>query len=145
MYFDSTKETDKKRALTYFQSLLEKEKRFEIIEKRSKRTLNQNNYLHLIISWFALEYGEQVEYIKQEYFKRLCNPELFVTHKEDNYLGKVIVLKSSADLDTKQMTEAIERFRNWSSSEAGIYLPEPNEEEFLHNIQVEMQRQKKWL
>lgn len=35
--------------------------------------------------------------------------------------------RSTADLDTKELTTAIDRFRNYSSKEAGIYLPEPSD------------------
>jgi len=145
MYFDSKKEEDRKRSLTYLQHLFDKEKRFEIVEKRNKRTLSQNNYLHLLLTWFAIETGNTVEYVKLEYFKKLCNADIFVTDKSDRFLGSVQVIVSTSGIDTKQMTVAIDRFRNWSSAEAGIYLPEANEEEFLRNIQVEMERQRQWL
>jgi hypothetical protein len=88
-----------------------------------------------------MEYGCSVEYAKDNYFKRLCNKEIFVRHSEDKYLGNIEVLRSSSDLDTLEMTMAIERFRNWASAE-GIYLPEPNEEDFLATIEMESQRVK---
>lgn len=43
------------------------------------------------------------------------------------------------------MTTAIQRFRNWSSMEAGIYLPEPSDQEFLDHIQNEIERHKEYL
>jgi len=50
-------------------------------------------------------------------------------------LGKVRELRSSAEISKAEMTEAIERFRNWSSVVASIHLPAPNEHEFLKHIE----------
>jgi hypothetical protein len=92
-----------------------------------------------------METGNRLEFVKQEYFKRHINPDLFVIEIEDKHLGKVQVLRSSRDLDTSEMTTAIERFRNWASSEAGIHLPSPDEQAFLQAIEYEMMRQKEYL
>ena len=116
----------------------------ELTEK-SRRTPAQNRYLHLILGWFALEYGETLDYVKQEYFKRLVNPDLFVTRKEDRFLGETEVLRSTRDLTKEQLTVAISRFRDWSSREAGIYLPEANEDEFLRAVEVELSRRQIYL
>lgn len=105
----------------------------------------QNAYLHLILGWFAIETGNRLEFVKQEYFKRHINPDLFVTEKDDEYLGKVQVLRSSRDLDSAEMTTAIDRFRAWSSQEAGIYLPSPDEQAFLQEVEKEMYRNKEFL
>lgn len=53
--------------------------------------------------------------------------------------------KSINDLDSAKMTTAIERFRNYSSKEFGLYLPEPNEEEFLEEIEKQIENFKQWL
>lgn len=145
MYFDLEKKADVKRLQTRVEYLISKQKKVEVTEKREKRTLSQNNYLHLILTWFCIENGSTLDFVKQEYFKKLCNPDIFIFDKEDRFLKTVQVVRSSSDIDTKQMTTAIERFRNWSASEAGIYLPDPNEEEYLRHIEQEMQRQQQWL
>lgn len=145
MYFDCEKKEDVKSLLTRVQYLIDKKKKVEINEKKEKRTLNQNNYLHLILTWFAIQYGEPVNYVKKEYFKELCNADIFIIPKEDKFKGRTKLLRSSADLNTSEMTIAIDRFRTWSSKEAGIYLPEANEEEFMKHIQSEMLRQRQWL
>lgn len=43
------------------------------------------------------------------------------------------------------MTTAIERFRNYSVAQAGIYLPAPNENQFLIHIQQEIERNKEFI
>ncbi|WP_163305017.1 hypothetical protein [Dysgonomonas sp. 521] len=125
--------------------MIDKKKKVDLTEKREKRILSQNNYLHLIISWFCIETGNNLKFVKKEYFKKLCNPDIFLYEREDDYLGSVTIIRSSAEIDTKQMTDAIDRFRNWSANEAGIYLPEANEDKFLEHIQEETKRQRQWL
>lgn len=117
----------------------------ELTERKPRRTIPQNRYLHLILGWFAIETGNTLDYVKTYYFKLYKNPDLFVVEKVDKHLGKVQVLRSSRDLTTAEMTTAIDRFRNWSSQEAGIYLPSPLEQEFLTAIEQEMHKQKEYL
>jgi len=145
MYYDLATETGKKSFLTRVEFLVDKKKKVELTEKRNNRTLSQNNYLHLLLSWFCLETGNSFNYVKQEYFKKLCNPDIFIFEKEDQYVGCVSLVRSSSEIDTKQMTIAIDRFRNWSSMEAGIYLPEANEDKFLEHIQQDINRNKQYL
>ena len=145
MTYNLGNDEDVKRFLVRVNYLIDKKKNVEITEKREKRTLSQNNYLHLILSWFSLESGCNLEYTKTEYFKKLCNPDIFLYEKEDKYVGKVINIKSSSEIDTKEISEAIKKFRNWASNEAGIYLPEPNEGKFLEMIQNEINKNRQWL
>lgn len=132
--YDLTRSFDKQSFSKKVMFYLEKGCRVELIRK-TNRTRAQNSYLHLILSFFALESGNKMEYVKDEYFKRLCNRELFVTTKNDPYLGKIEVLRSSKQLTIEQMSIAITRFRDWSSSEAGIYLPSADEQEHLNQIE----------
>ena len=43
------------------------------------------------------------------------------------------------------MTTAIERFRNYASKEAGIYLPEPGELAMLQQIENEIKKNEQYL
>lgn len=117
----------------------------ELTEKRGKRSLKQNSYLHLILSYFAFQYGERMEHIKQEFFKRLINPDLFLRQKEDPTLGRYTILRSSADLTSTEMTIAIDRFRDWASKEAGVYLPTPEEQALLGEMEREVEKNKRWI
>lgn len=135
---------DRERFKRKVNSLYESRRVVELTEK-SNRTRSQNSYLHLIIGYLAIETGNSIEWVKREYFKKLCNRELFVIEKDDKYIGKSEELKSSRDLSKEEMTLAIERFRNWSSETAGIYLPSANEQSFLDNIEIELSKHKKYL
>lgn len=98
-----------------------------------------------MLGYFAVESGNTLEWVKQQYFKKLVNGEIFIREKEDKFYGKIKYLRSSAELDSAEMTTAIDRFRNWASSEAGIYLPAPHENEMLEMIEVEIARHKEYL
>lgn len=112
---------------------------------RNRRTSAQNRYLHLILGWFAVEYGETVQYVKEEYFKRLVNADLFVVRRQDRWMGEVTVLRSTRDLTSSELSQAVDRFRDWSSREAGIYLPEANEDGMLRAIEVEVNRMSRYI
>lgn len=117
----------------------------ELTEKKPRRSNQQNAYLHVLLGYFALETGNTLEWVKQQYFKKLVNGEIFIREQDDKYLGRIKVLRSSAELDSAEMTTAIDRFRVWASNEAGIYLPEPHEDELLALMEVEISRQKQFL
>lgn len=145
MIYDLAHILDIQRFQRRVSALLKEGGKVELTALKGRRTLPQNAYLHLILGWFAMETGNTLEFVKQNYFKRYINSEIFAQTIEDKYLGKVEVLKSSKDVTTAEMTTAIERFRNWSASEAEIYLPSPNEQAFLDAIEIEMKRQKEFL
>jgi hypothetical protein len=110
------------------------------------RSIPQNSYLHLILSWFAIEYGETMDYVKEEIFKKQVNKDIFMSEFVNRKTGEVRpILRSTKVLDTKEMTIAIDRFRDFSSKEAGIYLPQPNEKEYLKQVQIEMERMKNYI
>lgn len=144
MIYNTLEETDKQRAITRFNWLVSRGKKIElkVVEKRS---LKQNNYLHLILSLLAMETGNTLEYAKEVFYKRTANKEIFVREKEDEFLGKTEYLRSSAELTQEEFSLSIDRFRDWSSQTAGIYLPSPNEEQFLESIEFEMNRHQRWM
>lgn len=117
----------------------------EFTEVKPKRTIKQNNYLHLILGLFACEYGESIDYVKEYYFKYAANKEFFLRIKKDKLLGNRGYLRSSSELTTEEMTLAIERFRDWSSINAGIYLPSSDEHRLLELADIEVSRNKQYL
>jgi len=143
MKFNFSKEIDVIRFRERGEYLIRKKE--ENVELIVRRTIPQNSYLHLILGWFAIESGNTIKYVKEEYYKRLVNPDIFIREKQDKYVGKVLELRSSTKLTTSEMATSIERFRNWSSMEAGIYLPADNEDKFLKHINEEIERNKIWL
>lgn len=112
----------------------------ELTEKRP-RSLQQNAYLHVCLSWFGLQVGESTDEVKRRYYKLHCSPDIFVREKDDPVLHvPVKYLRSSADLSSEEMAITIERFRNFASQEAGIYIPSADEHAFIMQMQVEISR-----
>lgn len=137
MIYNLSNDFDKQRFKVRCNALYKQGGVVDLTAKKEQRTIPQNRYLHLILGWFAIETGNTLGFVKQEYFKRHINPDLFVVEIDDKHLGKVSVLRSSRDLNTAEMTTAIERFRNWSSAEAGVYLPSPDEKQYLDFIEAQ--------
>ena len=123
MLYDLNNPLHEQQFKTYVKKLLKDKKKVELVDK-SVRTLRQNAYLHTLIRILAIETGVTENYAKDEYFKRLANPALFVKIIKDPITGeeKETLLESSS-LTIPDMAMAIDKFRMWSE-EQGIYLPE---------------------
>lgn len=113
----------------------------ELKKKREARSLSQNAYAHLLIGYFASQYGCGVDEAKVDFFKRAANAVLFERHTQGRAGTR---LRSSADLSKEEMTLAIDRFKNWSASVAGIYLPEATDSRFLMHAQREVEKNKEY-
>lgn len=145
MWYDGKNELQAVQARMRLEKLIKDGKVFELTEKKPKRSLSQNAYLHVLLGYFAAQTGNTLEWVKKEYYKKLVNPTTFIRSKEDRFMGVVKYLRSSSDLDTAEMTATIDRFRNWSAGEAGIYLPAPDEERLLQLAQIEIERNKEFI
>lgn len=89
MLYNPENPIDIKRAEEKLKYFVKHNKVFELSVKKVPKTYPQLKYVHLIMSWFALEYGEKMEYIKLEYFKKLVNPEIFQYEFENRITGEV--------------------------------------------------------
>lgn len=143
MLYDLSNQLDRKRAAARWEFLMNKSAAVELTEHVS-RTNSQNAYLHVLLGMLAMEFGERIEYVKQNYYKELVNPELFVTRKDDRFLGQRVELRSSRDLTKEEMTESINRLKVWAA-EQGIFLPDADEKAFIARIEAEMKRNAKYL
>ena len=145
MIYDTSNPLDKANFLLRAKKLAESGKVIELTEKKPRRSLPQNKYLHVLLAYFGTQTGNTLEWVKQQYYKKLVNPDLFIREKEDKYLGRIKVLRSSADLDTSEFSLSVERFRNWASQEAGVYLPSADEYIIIQQMEIEIERNKEYL
>lgn len=134
----------KQEFLLYAARLAEKGGVVELTKKKP-RSLSQNSYLHSILAYFGMRYGETAEYVKIEYFKKLVNPDIFWTEKESELRGKYQSLRSTAALTSEEMSLCIDRFLNWSAKEAGIYLPCPNDAALIEALDNEIHNNRRYL
>lgn len=143
MWFKVNSKIDHQKAKDYLNKLIASGCDFEIKKKLNKRTYSQNNYIHLLFGYFSLNTGYTTEEVKQDIFKKIVNPEMFYEGEKENMPGiKIDQWRSTADLNTKEMTLCIEKFLDWSAREAEIRLPEPSDLAFLKEIEIELSNQK---
>lgn len=133
MFYDLSIPAEQKAAIVRFQFLAIKGKKINLTEKRRKRTFRQNRYLHLLLGWFSVETGFSLA--ESKYIYKIQSKDIYLYTKRE-----IKFVRSSADLDTRDMTISIDRFRDYSNSVAGIYLPEANETEFLNMIENELSK-----
>lgn len=99
------------------------------------RTQNQNNYLHVLLQGFGLEFGCTADEAKTIY-KRDFNPHLYVYERcielgEKKFYTKH--LRSSRDLTKEQMADSIDNLLR-KSSELGCELPTIDNTAALYDI-----------
>jgi hypothetical protein len=144
MLYDLRNPLDRDRFKRRCNALYSKQGIVELSE-RTQRSGQQNRYLHLLLGYLAIETSNTLEYVKEVFYKRTANREIFVREKDDAILGKVEYVRSSAELTKEEMTLSIDRLRDWSSQTAEVYIPEANEHEFLASIEYEMSRYQQWI
>jgi hypothetical protein len=133
-------------AKKYLDKLIE-DKKFIEIKEITAGTGEQNRYFHLILGWFAFSYGESLEYVKQIMIKQELCPEIFkVEFKEKKLIyERYCYFKSWSELTKKERTIVIDKFRNYASKEADIYLPSPDEQGLLESLEIELDKNKQWI
>lgn len=143
--FNLQNEYDIPKFKEYVNKLFKERAVVEVRKKLPNRTLAQNSYLHLLLGYFGSEYGCGLDEAKIDFYKRTCNRDLFERKKVNKKGKEITYLRSSAELTTGEMTLSIDRFRNFASSEAGIYLPSSSERDFLIHIQQTIENNKEFL
>lgn len=128
MILNLSNSTDVNKAQVYLDKLISDQSKAEIIKIHKKRTNSQNRYVHALFTIFGGSFG----YSSDE-AKTLVKRELGYTYQNQGEW----FLKQTRLMDTKELTEFIDKFRNYSA-ENGCYLPTP--EEFSENY-VEMIKQ----
>lgn len=137
MKFDTSKPFDKNKAETRFKVLLEKGAKIELSEIKTKRSLSQNSYLHVVISLCAIEFGNNLDEMKTD-LKRACE---FMRYEKN---GKSY-LKRTRDMDSKELTEFIEWIIDFAGKE-GLYIPS-SDDYLMHRFEIdrEIERNKQYL
>lgn len=108
------------------------------------RSPNQNRYAHLLMGVVALEVGDSIEYVKANYFKRLCNPDIFVRKETDKFIGDVEELRSFTALTVEEASLAIDRFKRWGR-EQGWVMPDAGDDALLREIEIAVGRYQQYL
>lgn len=143
MVYSLSDSLDMKRFCKRIQALMKKGSTVELTEVMMK-TVQQNRYLHLLLGVLAMETGNRMEFVKQNYLKKLACPDIFIVKQDDGIAGRSVYLRSVADLSKEEMSLVIERFKVWSA-EQGYYMPDADNKEALEQIEVQMRRMQQYL
>ena len=145
MIFNTSSTIEKMQSKAYYDKLVDKGAKIEIKKisdfdydytKKDDpkiRTKLQNRYLHLLLSYFGLCFGYSKEEAKIVWKRDIC-PEIFIYEKNGHTFER-----SSADIDTLEMTKAIEKLKYKSLIE-GHPLPDAENKDFLRWCESEIQR-----
>lgn len=146
MVFNIANEKGVRDAKSYLNHLQSEGLTIEIKPWKPRRSLRQNSFLHLTLSILAIELGETLEYTKQVIFKEIINNELFQYDRVNPKTNiSRVAWKSTRDLTTAEMTSAIERLRDYSNVELGIYLPSADEKDSISDMEVYVKNNNQFL
>lgn len=146
MIYNPVKDIDCTRAIEKLKYFIQKKQPFELKRMAVSKSSNQNRYFHLIVGWFAWEYGETAEYVKQEMIKKIICPEVFKKVRINEKTGEIRDdWRSFTELTKGETTYVIDKFRDYSSKHAGIYLPEPKDMAALQEMEVQLKNNEQYL
>ena len=130
MIFKTSKTLEANQLKMRVDKLIEKGAMVELKEKRKKvnRTIDQNAYYHLIITFYGSEVGYTSEEMKM-IIKTEISPEIYQYEK-----GGHIFYKSSADLSLVEMKLSIEQILHHAALH-GIYIPSSGEHLAIQQMQ----------
>lgn len=118
MKYDLSKQFDVDKFKKRSDKLLEGKKKVTLTEFRGIRSNLQNNYFYACLNLFAIEFGYR-EHEAKTLLKRNCP---FMRYEKNGEW----FLKSTADLDKKEMSDFMEWFMTYSA-QAGFRLMSPDE------------------
>lgn len=124
-------------AFSQLNDLALKEAEVEIKKVNPKRSLNQNNYLHLLLGAFGQHFGYSLEEAKQIY-KEISLDIYAYTKKNHQFF------RSSASLNSAEMSKTIDRFRDFSV-EQDFPLPLATDQAWLRSIENSMEQSNHYL
>lgn len=123
MKYNLTNKEEAEKAFSYLTELVGKHALVEVKKISPKRSLPQNAYLHLLLGYFGLHFGYDLEEAKQVY--KEVNASTYKYTKKGRTFWK-----SSASLTKEEMAATIDKFMR-KSADAGCPLPPAENAEWL--------------
>lgn len=139
MLYDLSKPFDKAKFKERVNTLFARGAKVELTDK-SKKSYRQNNYLHLLLHYYAVCMDVSPETVKRELYKRIINPDIFVVESRVEWSKDD--LKSITAISREEMTLSITRFRNTVAlpEYGGIETPEAEDKQQMFWMEQEIQR-----
>ena len=133
MLYNSKHRIELRKMFMYIRKLIKSNSIIEVINK-SKRTISQNSYLHVLFGLYGIEYGWKLKEAKT-----VIKRELGYYYEKN---GEKFLFKTS-EMTTKEMSVFIDKFLKFAS-EQGCLLPDANEHKdnfsYYHNEIEKMQK-----
>lgn len=134
MKYNTANKKERDEAFEYLTKLSAQDSIVEVKKINKNRSLRQNSYLHLLLGAFGDHFGYTIEEAKLIY--KEVNKTIYYYKKKDR-----VFIRSSADLDTAEMTKTIDRFREVSASQ-GCDLPLATDQDWLRSIENMIEQNK---
>ena len=133
MFYDLSKIYDMNRAKKKLDALIASNKVVELTEKKKKRTISQNSYMHVLFSIYGMETGYTAAEAKTVLKRECSNLMVYETNGEK-------FLKGTSELSKDECQRFIDWVINFAAMQ-GVHLPSPDEYiENQHEIQIELDR-----
>ena len=102
---------------------------FKIEKVKSIRSLQQNNYLHLLFTMFKDALNDLGNEYTMEEVKELCKAKFSLIDVVNKDSGECIGqrIKGTHEMGKMEMCEFVDNIIRWAASFFGIILPSPNE------------------
>lgn len=124
MKYDLSKDEEYEQAKDFLMACYARDQVVEIKVSRKTRSLKANAYYHLLLGICGSEWGYSISEMKIIH-KRDISPGVFIYFKNDRPFTK-----SSTELDSKELSDAIEQLKKYAA-EQELILPEPDGRESL--------------
>lgn len=134
MKYNLSNQLEAGKALTYLLELTQAGKIAEVKKVSPARSLNQNSYLHLILSAFGNHFGYTLDESKIIY--KELNADIYRYRKK----GRVF-WRSSADLSTEEMAKSIDTLMQ-KSAEAGYPLPLATNQDWVREVENILEKER---
>lgn len=137
MLYNLEKDIDRKNFEFKVENMLKNKKQVELKERREKRSISANAYLHVCISMCAIEWGYTLEECKV-LLKRECS--FMVYYKNDKAF-----LKETRKMDSKELSDFVEWIINYAGRN-NLFIP--SSDDYLKNqfeIDKEINNHKQFL
>lgn len=124
LVIDFSKDRDKLKLFETLKMLKKQAYVVTIEKKKEKRSLNANAYYWVLMSILEKETGQDQDSL-HDYFKTKFLPKRKVVFKQTGEENEV--QGSTAELDSFNFFEYVDKVRAFAIQELDIYLPNPNE------------------
>ena len=103
------------------------------------RSNPQNRFLHMALGMFANKYGCSLAIAKEVFLKQYACPHIFRVDLKDKDGNDITYYRSTADLNTVEMSNVIRNFIDWAGCQ-GVEIPEPDDDKSVRYCEREIEK-----